>query len=280
MLEWECVDRLTSYIVSMTWDSLGVERVGGGGREGGGREGPGEGAGGRELYYCNNTPGVSILWRRHVQSDVVIWMNIQKLRGCSVKTLVVCVYIQEKEIQPRLEPDAVLNMNLIGYWVGSNCWWRSGCGDTELLELRHWSRGWRCTYTIHGHGSILKLIGLRAPSTSPQYLLYMWHQLYKMVCKTVKVFWYPPRHTLILLLCMSPLYGFFQFPSLVPRPCRRNGLATSASSNCIRMQRHGNCIPHSSSEVHVIRLIFPPAENSPFCSWKQLFAAGSVTEGK
>ena len=50
-------------------------------------------------------------------------------------------------------------------------------------------------------------------------------------------------------------------PSLVPRPCRRNGLATSASSNCIRMQRHGNVIPHSSSEVHVI---FPPDENGPF----------------
>ena len=113
-----------------------------------------------------------------------------------------------------------------------------------------------------------------------QYLLYMWHQLYKMVCKTVKVSWYPPRHRLILLLCMSPLYGFFQFPSLVPRPCRRNGLATSVSSNCIRMQRHGNCIPHSSSQVHVIRLIFRPAENSPSCSWKQLFAAGSVMEGK
>ena len=39
MLEWEYVDRLTgqtSYIVSMTWDSLGVERVGGG--EEGGRD--------------------------------------------------------------------------------------------------------------------------------------------------------------------------------------------------------------------------------------------------
>ena len=66
---------------------------------------------------------------------------------------------------------------------------------------------------------------------------------------------------------LESLIWFLPFPfcpSLVPRPCRRNGLATSASSNCIRMQRHGNCIPPSSSEVHVIRLIFPPAENSPF----------------
>ena len=60
-------------------------------------------------------------------------------------------YVQEKEIQPGLDPGLVRCYSEyesdLGYWVRSNCWWRSGRGDTELLELRHWSRGWRCTYT-------------------------------------------------------------------------------------------------------------------------------------
>ena len=48
-------------------------------------------------------------------------------------------------------------------------------------------------------------------------------------------------------VCFCACYHYWLLPScqrncsLVPRPYRRNGLATSASSNCIRMWRHGNC---------------------------------------
>ena len=41
-----------------------------------------------------------------------------------------------------------------------------------------------------------------------------------------------------------------------------------------------NCIPHSISEVHVILLIFSPAENGPFLLVEATVCAGSATEGK
>ena len=53
---------------------------------------------------------------------------------------------------------------------------------------------------------------------------------------------------------------------------RRNGLATSASSNCIRIWRQGDLIFHSNSLVHVILTIFPAVRMGLSCSWKQLFA--------
>ena len=46
------------------------------------------------------------------------------------------------------------------------------------------------------------------------------------------------------------------------------------------MYRHCNCIPHSSSEVHVILLIFPPAENGPFLLVEATGCAASATEGE
>jgi len=61
---------------------------------------------------------------------------------------------------------------------------------------------------------------------------------------------------------------------------RRNGLATSASSNCIQMWHHGNCNMHSNCLVHVILAIFPAGRMGLSCSWKQLFAVGSTSEVK
>ena len=89
--------------------------------EEGGRERPGEGAGRRELYYFNNTPKLSVLdWRGMFSPTLWFGMNIHKLRQLSVQSLPpsttqiwelkpwwLCVYIQEKEIQPRLEPGSV-----------------------------------------------------------------------------------------------------------------------------------------------------------------------------
>jgi len=51
--------------------------------------------------------------------------------------------------------------------------------------------------------------------------------------------------------------------------CRRNGLATSANSNCIQT---AIAISHSNSLVHVILTTFPVVRMGLSCLWKQLFA--------
>ena len=113
-----------------------------------------------------------------------------------------------------------------------------------------------------------------------QYLLYIWHQLYKTVCKTVKVSWYPPRHRLILFLCMSPLYGFFHFPFA---PASFPGHVGETAWQLPWVQTVYGCNVTAMSYLiqavksmwyfHQMRMVLS-------CSWKQLFAAGSVTEGK
>jgi len=88
----------------------------------------------------------------------------------------------------------------------------------------------------------------------------------------------------------QPFSGWMTKPALpVQRPevsiatspgRRRNGLATSASSNCIRMLRHGNCNISLQQTSARDTCNFSSCENGVSCSWKQLFAVRSTTEVK
>ena len=63
---------------------------------------------------------------------------------------------------------------------------------------------------------------------------------------------------------------------LVPRPFWEGETVWQL----LRVQTVYGHIPHSSSEVHVILLIFSPAENGPFLLVEATVCAGSATEGK
>ena len=141
------------------------------------------------------------------------------------------------------------------------------------LWLKAWVRGY-------------SLIGVESTSTSPGWisvLLYMWHQLYKTVCKTVKVPWYPPRYRLILFLCMSPLYGFFHFPFA---PASFPGHVGETTWQLPQVQTAYGCkvtaIAYLLQAVKSMWYVwyFHQLRTVLSCSWKQLFAAGSATEGK
>ena len=61
---------------------------------------------------------------------------------------------------------------------------------------------------------------------------------------------------------------------------RRNGLATSASSDCIRMLRRGNCNISLQQTSARDTYNFPAVRMGLSCLWKKLFVVRSITEVK
>jgi len=61
---------------------------------------------------------------------------------------------------------------------------------------------------------------------------------------------------------------------------RRNGLATSVSSNCTDMMSRQSHYFIQAVNIGLLHVILPAARTWLYLLWKQLFAAGSVIEVK